>query len=102
VTHSRGLLFSLTGLLLISLACPLPAQSVQHITIAGRDVATWKPPGAAPSAGYPVIVFSHGFSGCNTQSGFRWMKGAANPDPLAPLISKPWPDRVSFLKVDLK
>jgi len=70
VTHSRRLLFTLTGLLLISLACTLPAQSVQHITVASRDVALWKPAGPAPTAGYPVIVFSHGFTGCNTQSGF--------------------------------
>jgi len=68
--QSRGLLFSLTGLLLFSHACTLPAQGVQHITVAGRDVALWKPAGAAPAAGYPVIVFSHGFTGCNTQSGF--------------------------------
>ena len=30
----------------------------------------WKPGGSAPSDGYPVVVFSHGFSGCNTQSTF--------------------------------
>jgi len=30
----------------------------------------WKPAGAAPAAGYPVVVFSHGFGGCNTQSVF--------------------------------
>lgn len=41
-----------------------------HIAIAGRDVALWKPLGPAPAAGYPVVVFSHGFGGCNTQSTF--------------------------------
>jgi predicted dienelactone hydrolase len=30
----------------------------------------WKPAGAAPPDGYPVILFSHGFIGCNTQSIF--------------------------------
>lgn len=46
------------------------AQDVQHINVAGRDVAIWKPAGPAPSAGYPLVVFSHGFTGCNTQSIF--------------------------------
>lgn len=46
------------------------ADSATHIIIAGRDVAFWKPIGSAPSSGYPLIVFSHGFTGCNTQSVF--------------------------------
>ena len=41
-----------------------------HITIDGRDVAVWKPSGTAPENGYPLIVFSHGFGGCNTQTTF--------------------------------
>ncbi len=41
-----------------------------HITVAGRDVAIWKPVGTATAAGYPVVLFSHGFGGCNTQSVF--------------------------------
>jgi predicted dienelactone hydrolase len=41
-----------------------------HIQIGGRDVAVWKPVGAGPAAGFPLIVFSHGFGGCNTQSVF--------------------------------
>src|SRR5579872_3176388 len=41
-----------------------------HVTIAGRDVAVWKPEGAAPASGYPLILFSHGYTGCNTQSVF--------------------------------
>lgn len=41
-----------------------------HLTIAGRDVAMWKPAGATPPTGFPLIVFSHGFTGCNTQSTF--------------------------------
>ena len=70
MTHFRRLLLALAALLLVSPACLLPAQNVQHIRIAGRDVALWKPAGAAPAAGYPLIVFSHGFTGCNTQSEF--------------------------------
>jgi predicted dienelactone hydrolase len=30
----------------------------------------WKPLGAAPSAGFPLVLFSHGYTGCNTQSVF--------------------------------
>lgn len=37
---------------------------------ADLDLAVWKPHGAAPKAGYPLIVFSHGFGGCSTQSRF--------------------------------
>ena len=46
------------------------AQQPQHITISGRDVAVWKPSATAPASGYPLIVFSHGFTGCNTQTKF--------------------------------
>jgi predicted dienelactone hydrolase len=57
--------------LLLFLAAPvLPAQDVAQFKLAGRDVALWKPSGPAPETGYPIIVFSHGFGGCNTQSTF--------------------------------
>ena len=46
------------------------AHPVAEIDIAGRQVAMWKPAGAAPPDGYPVILFSHGFTGCGTQSVF--------------------------------
>jgi predicted dienelactone hydrolase len=46
------------------------APRLSEIKIAGRAVAMWKPAGAAPSDGYPVILFSHGFTGCGTQSVF--------------------------------
>ncbi len=53
------------------LTVPLLAScSVLHVNVAGRDVAVWKPTGPAPAAGFPVVIFSHGFSGCNTQSVF--------------------------------
>jgi predicted dienelactone hydrolase len=43
-------------------------RAVVEINIAGRKVAMWKPAGAAPPDGYPAILFSHGFTGCGTQS----------------------------------
>lgn len=46
------------------------ADNVLHTTVAGRDVAMWKPAGPAPASGYPIILFSHGYTGCNTQSVF--------------------------------
>jgi len=46
------------------------AHPVAEINIAGRRVAIWKPAGTAPPDGYPVILFSHGFTGCGTQSVF--------------------------------
>jgi len=49
---------------------PVAAFSEEHLAIAGRDVAWWKPTGPAPASGYPVVVFSHGLTGCNTQSTF--------------------------------
>lgn len=48
----------------------LAASDTTHVTITGRDVAIWKPAGNAPKSGYPVVVFSHGFTGCSTQSTF--------------------------------
>ena len=56
-------------LLILAVSSPA-AHGVTHITIAGRDVALWKPAGSASSNGYPVVLFSHGFTGCNTQSVF--------------------------------
>ncbi|MGO8786756.1 MAG: alpha/beta hydrolase family protein [Terriglobia bacterium] len=46
------------------------AHPVVEIHIAGRQVAMWKPSGTALRDGYPVILFSHGFTGCGTQSVF--------------------------------
>ncbi len=46
------------------------AHPVVEVDIAGRQVAMWKPSGPALRDGYPVILFSHGFTGCGTQSVF--------------------------------
>jgi predicted dienelactone hydrolase len=47
----------------------LPAKKVQIATIAGLSVAVWMPADTTPRP-MPVIVFSHGFRGCDTQSSF--------------------------------
>lgn len=48
---------------------PLMAAEI-HVTVAKSDVVVWKPEGPAPAAGFPVVVFDHGFTGCGTQSTF--------------------------------
>jgi len=60
---------------------PAPAKEdspeFSYIDVAGHQVAMWKPVGAAPAAGYPLIVFSHGFTLCETGSKFMteaWAK----------------------------
>jgi len=60
----------LTALFLLFAFSRCHAQQPERLTVAGRDVAVWKPAGAADASGYPLIVFSHGFTGCNTQTKF--------------------------------
>ena len=43
---------------------------VTEVTVAGVRVALWKPAGEAPPGGFPLVLFSHGFTGCDTQSIF--------------------------------
>ena len=52
------------------LGAPPKEEPVAYVEIAGRRVAIWKPAGVAPPNGYPLILFSHGFTGCGTQSVF--------------------------------
>jgi predicted dienelactone hydrolase len=55
--------------MLLMAVAPSAVAGVLQKQIAGLDVAVWLPDPA--SAGpWPVIVFSHGFHGCNTQSTF--------------------------------
>jgi predicted dienelactone hydrolase len=49
------------------LACP--ARAEEHLTIAGLRVVVWSPP-AGGGAKSPIVIFSHGFHGCATQSRF--------------------------------
>jgi predicted dienelactone hydrolase len=41
----------------------------ERLSIAGLDVMFWQPDDAMPAA-LPIVVFSHGFHGCATQSRF--------------------------------
>lgn len=49
-------------------APPAQAAFYRNETIAGLEVAIWSPD--VPRRKSPVILFSHGFRGCNTQSKF--------------------------------
>lgn len=51
------------------------AKPHDSITINGLDVALWKP--TTPGR-HPLVLFSHGFNGCNTQSTFLTEALAAN------------------------
>lgn len=51
------------------------ADGVSHVKLAGLDVAVWQ---AATQTSRPLIVFSHGFDGCNTQSAFLMRSLAAS------------------------
>jgi len=48
-------------------AAPSPPETV---SIDGINVAVWLPPAPTPGKPWPIIIFSHGFLGCNTQSSF--------------------------------
>jgi predicted dienelactone hydrolase len=48
---------------------PAAPKAMETATIAGLTVAVWMPSDATPRP-LPVILFSHGLRGCNTQSSF--------------------------------
>ena len=58
-------------LLVLALLIVAPPVSAQERTTAlgGRTVVVWRPSGAENER-HPIIVFSHGFGGCATQSRF--------------------------------
>jgi predicted dienelactone hydrolase len=60
---------SLPVLLALFVTPTLVAAQDQTLQIGGRDVDVWRPRGAT-SGRQPVIIFSHGFGGCGTQSKF--------------------------------
>jgi predicted dienelactone hydrolase len=45
------------------------AAAEERLSLAGLDVTVWRPGNAAPGP-LPIVIFSHGFHGCATQSRF--------------------------------
>ena len=52
------------------------AATEQHLVLNRINVVVWTPPASAPKP-YPVLLFSHGFHGCATQSTFLLQAFAA-------------------------
>src|SRR6185295_15677261 len=48
---------------------PTTLGAQQTVTLGGRDVVVWAPP-SSRTGRQPVLIFSHGFGGCATQSTF--------------------------------
>ncbi len=71
-----GLALALALALITGYSSMAAEPAAQKIQVAGLEVAMWTPPPGTPGP-WPVIVFSHGFHGCSTQSTFL-MKGLAD------------------------
>ncbi len=69
----RRILLALLGW--IAASTSFAGQAPQNFELAGLKVAAWLPEPSAPGP-WPVVLFSHGFHGCNTQSIFL-MEGLA-------------------------
>ncbi len=70
------LALALAIVLLTTIPSIAAESAAQKIQVAGLEVAVWTPPAGTPGR-WPVIIFSHGFHGCSTQSTFL-MKGLAD------------------------
>ncbi|HEY6419047.1 MAG TPA: alpha/beta fold hydrolase [Candidatus Binataceae bacterium] len=72
VAHWRAFLLLVT-LMMLAVAAPTfaaeKAAAPQMLQIAGLEVAAWLPESGTPGP-WPIIIFSHGFHGCATQSTF--------------------------------
>ena len=65
----RALKMALCVVLAPTIAVSQPANAPNTLEkIAGLDVAVWLPPSA--SGPFPLVLFSHGFGGCKTQSSY--------------------------------
>lgn len=62
------LLLVIAALSLVLLA-DVGCAAEERLSVAGLDVMVWQPE-ETPSAALPIVVFSHGFHGCATQSCF--------------------------------
>jgi len=68
--RGRRILMPLPVMLLLLLALVAPARAGEHITrIGGLAVTIWTPDDMTTQPA-PIVVFSHGFHGCATQSRF--------------------------------
>lgn len=67
LTRRRVLLASLPAF--GAMVFPRTATAEETLSIAGLDVIVWRP-AAARKPALPIVIFSHGFHGCATQSGF--------------------------------
>jgi dienelactone hydrolase len=67
VLRANGVTRALVTALAVCAAPLLFAQ--EQTTLGGRQVVVWRPHGQANER-HPIIVFSHGFGGCATQSRF--------------------------------
>jgi predicted dienelactone hydrolase len=57
-------------LLLVGAGTGCPSVHAQErVTLSGRELVVWRPP-VSPGVRSPVLIFSHGFGGCATQSTF--------------------------------
>ena len=66
----RALIGSLRAFAVSAVLLHAAAHASGHATkLAGMDVTVWEPTPAAASP-WPVVIFSHGFHGCATQSRF--------------------------------
>ncbi|HUH85050.1 MAG TPA: alpha/beta fold hydrolase [Stellaceae bacterium] len=54
------------------------ARAEETVSLAGLKVTVWEPAGSSSGEKRPVIIFSHGFHGCGTQSSFLMTALAAD------------------------
>jgi pimeloyl-ACP methyl ester carboxylesterase len=75
-TFLRRLLPFVLAFMGVALLVGAARAGAERVSIAGLDVTVWRPDGG-PSTAAPIIVFSHGFHGCATQSRFLMTAFAA-------------------------
>jgi predicted alpha/beta-fold hydrolase len=65
----RGLLLLVMWAMSVVLLGGGGRAAEERLSMAGLDVTVWQP-GETTAAALPIVVFSHGFQGCATQSRF--------------------------------